>query len=124
MDTGVATRPIEDIDAYRERLAQFVYHSGLVMRPVFAAAKARSPRASSLPKARTSACCAPRRSWSMRGSRRPILVGRAGGDRERIEEAGLRLKPATDFEIVNPEDDPRYQRVLDRVLPARLRARA
>ena len=64
MDSGVATRPIADFDAYRERLSQFIYHSGLIMKPVFAGAK-HSPQAdSSMPRARRSACCARCRSSS------------------------------------------------------------
>ena len=69
MDSGVATRPIADLDAYRERSTRFVYHSGTTMEPVFAAAQAARPSASSTPKARTSACCARRRSRSTRASR-------------------------------------------------------
>ena len=69
MDSGVATRPIADLDAYRERLTQFVYHSGLIMKPVFARRQAARRSASSTPRARTSACCARCRSSSTRSSR-------------------------------------------------------
>ncbi len=78
MDSGVATRPIADLDAYARRLEQFVYHSGTLMAPIFAAARkipARSAAGSSTPKARTSACCARRRSWSTSGWRRPSSSG-------------------------------------------------
>ena len=76
-ESGVATRPIADLEAYRQSLGRFVYQTGMFMRPVFAAAKRRMParrRAWSTPRARTSACCArcrscwtkgwPSRSWS------------------------------------------------------------
>ncbi len=58
MDTGVATRPIADLEAYREKLNGSVFKSALIMRPVFEAARA-PPARSSLPRARMSACCAP-----------------------------------------------------------------
>jgi hypothetical protein len=58
MESGVATRPIADLDAYRQKLSQYVYKSNLFMKPVFAQAK-NSRSASSMPKVRTSVCCAP-----------------------------------------------------------------
>ena len=57
-ESGVATRPIADLEAYRQSLTRFVYQTGMFMRPVFAAAKASAQARSSTPKARTSACCA------------------------------------------------------------------
>ncbi len=63
-ESGVATRPITDFDAYAERLGRFVFRSGLVMKPVFTAARATAS-ASPSPMARTSACCAPHR-WCWR----------------------------------------------------------
>ena len=69
MDSGVATRPIADFDAYSDKLNEFVFRSGLVMRPVFIARQAgRRKRVWSMPRARRSACCAPFRSWSTTGS--------------------------------------------------------
>jgi malate dehydrogenase (oxaloacetate-decarboxylating)(NADP+) len=62
-DSGVALRPIADMDAYREQLQTFVYASGTMMKPIFTAAK-RAPRSAwPMPRAKKSACCAPRRSW-------------------------------------------------------------
>ena len=110
MDSGVATRPIADFDAYREQLSQFVYHSGLIMKPVFAARQARRRSASSTPRARTSACCAPCRSSSTKGSREPILIGRPEVIAARIEQLRAAPRaPARDFELVNINSDPRYR---------------
>ena len=109
MDSGVATRPIADFDAYRERL----HAVRLSLRPADEAdlrgGEEGRRSASSTPKARTSACCARCRSSSTKGSRKPILVGRPAVIEQRIERFGLRIKPGADFEIVNPENDPRYR---------------
>ena len=69
-DSGVALRPIKDMDAYREKLQSFVYASGTTMKPIFDGGQGGARR-SAWPsaKARKSACCAPRRSWSTRASR-------------------------------------------------------
>ena len=76
MESGVATRPIVDLEAYGRRLQQFVYHSGTLMQPVFAAARKVPPEraGSSMPKARMSGCCARCKSRSMKGWSTPILV--------------------------------------------------
>ena len=67
-DSGVALRPIADMDAYRERLQSFVYASGTIMKPIFTGGQdARRRSAWPMPRARRSACCAPRRSWSTKG---------------------------------------------------------
>ena len=69
-DSGVALRPIKDMDAYREKLQSFVYASGTAMKPIFAAAKTARRRSGwSSAKARRSGCCAPPRSWSTKASR-------------------------------------------------------
>ena len=69
----------------------------------------RSSRAGwSTPKARTSACCARRRSWSTR-ARAPTLIGRPQVIEQRLERLGLRVRPGKEFELVNPESDPRYR---------------
>jgi hypothetical protein len=80
MDSGVATRPIEDMERYRDKLNDFVYHTGLLMRRCLPRRRRRR-RASSSAKARTSACCAPHRPWSTRAGEahpdRPARGGRA-----------------------------------------------
>jgi malate dehydrogenase (oxaloacetate-decarboxylating)(NADP+) len=91
-ESGVATRPIADLDAYRESLTRFVYQTGMFMRPVFAAAKAR-PGARGLRRRRGRACAARGAGGAGRGPGPPILVGRPEVVKMRIERAGLRLKP-------------------------------
>jgi malate dehydrogenase (oxaloacetate-decarboxylating)(NADP+) len=108
MESGVATSPIPDLAAYTDRLNEFVYHSGHIMRPVFAAAKS-----------------APRRIVYAEGEdervlravqvvvdeklAKPILVGRPAVLEKRIERFGLRLKAGEHFDVVNPEWDSRYR---------------
>ncbi len=108
MESGVATRPIEDFAAYREQLAQFVYHSGLIMRPVFSAAKNNPTRV---------VFCEGEDERVLRavqiivdeGVAKPILVARPEVLIPRIEKFGLRIRPGKDFEIVNPNSDPRFR---------------
>ncbi|MDP1690944.1 MAG: NADP-dependent malic enzyme [Burkholderiaceae bacterium] len=110
--SGVATRPIEDLDAYRQSLTRFVYQTGMVMRPVFAAAKAAFAKdAARVVYAEGEDERALRAVQVVldEGLARPILVGRPAVMRARVERAGLRLKLGTDVEFVNPEDDPRYR---------------
>src|SRR3989440_6569627 len=108
MESGVATRPIADLDAYRESLTQYVYHSGLIMKPLFTAAK-----------------CAPRRVVYAEGEdervlravqivvdeglARPTLIGRPQVIEQRLERLGLRVRPGEEFDLVNPEFDSRYR---------------
>jgi malate dehydrogenase (oxaloacetate-decarboxylating)(NADP+) len=107
-DSGVATRPIADMDAYRQSLTRFVYQTGLVMRPVFAAAKAKPARVVYAEGEDERALRAVQVVLD-EGLAKPILVGRPAVIESRIARAGLRIKPGIDIEIVNPEDDPRYR---------------
>jgi malate dehydrogenase (oxaloacetate-decarboxylating)(NADP+) len=107
-DSGVATRPIPDLDAYRQSLTRFVYQTGLVMRPVFAAAKARPARVA-YAEGEDERCLRAVQVVLDEGLAKPILVGRPAVIESRIARAGLRMKPGRDVEIVNPEDDPRYR---------------
>jgi malate dehydrogenase (oxaloacetate-decarboxylating)(NADP+) len=108
---GVASRPITDWQAYVDRLQQFVYRSGSFMKPVFAVAK-KAP----LDKKRI-VYAEGEEERVLRavqvvvdeGLARPILVGRPAILAQRIERFGLRLKPGTDFEVINPEYDARYR---------------
>jgi len=108
MESGVATRPITDIAAYRSRLRRFVYQSGAAMEPVFDAARKNPQRV---------IYCEGEEERVLRavqvvvdeGLAKPILIGRPEVIAMRIERYGLRLKPGVDFEIVNPQDDPRYK---------------
>ncbi len=108
MDTGVATRPLTDLDAYREKLTQFVYHSGLLMKPIFAAAKV-APKRIIYAEGEDERVLRAVQVVVDEGLARPILVGRPAVIERRIERFGLRIEPGKDFQIVNPEWDERYR---------------
>jgi malate dehydrogenase (oxaloacetate-decarboxylating)(NADP+) len=108
MDSGVATRPIPDFDAYHERLGQFVYHSGLLMKPIFQAAK-KSPRRIVFAEGEDERVLRAVQVVVDEGLAKPILVGRPAVIAQRIERYGLRLKVGAHFEMINPEDDPRFR---------------
>ncbi len=108
MDSGVATRPITDMQAYRETISNFVYHSGFVMKPVFAAAKAAPKRVIYAEGEDERVLHAVQAVIDERLAQ-PILIGRPEVIEMRIKKTGLRLVPGKDFEVVNPENDPRYK---------------
>jgi len=108
MDSGVATRPIADFDAYRERLTTFVYHSGLLMKPIFQAAK-KAPRRIVYAEGEDERVLRATQVVVDEGLATPILVGRPAVIERRLARLGLRIRPGTDFEITNPEHDPRYR---------------
>jgi len=108
MDSGVATRPIEDFDAYRQKLTQFVYHSGLLMKPIFTAAK-KEPKRIVYAEGEDERVLRAVQVVVDEGLAKPILVGRPAILERRIQRFGLRLKLGTDFEVINPEFDPHYK---------------
>jgi len=108
MDSGVATRPIADLEAYRQGLSRFVYQTGMFMRPVFVAAKARPARVV-YAEGEDERVLRAVQVVLDEGLAQPILVGRPEVIRMRIERAGLRLQPGRDFENVDPADDPRFR---------------
>ena len=108
MDSGVATRPIRDFDAYLRELTNFVYHSGTIMRPVFDAARGAGRRVVYAEGEDERVLRAVRVLLDERLAR-PILVGRPSVIEMRIRKAGLNLEPGRDFEVVNPDSDPRYR---------------
>ncbi|MCQ0988557.1 NADP-dependent malic enzyme [Jiella marina] len=109
---GVASRPIEDMNAYMERLNRFVFRSGLIMKPIFQIAKDSAKRVifsdgedervlrATQVLLEDKTCV-------------PILIGRPGVIETRLERFGLKIRPGKDFEVVNPEDDPRYRDYVD-----------
>ena len=107
MESGVATRPIEDFAQYRERLGQFVFRSGLLMRPVFEQAK-QDPRRLVYAEGEDPRVLRAVQVVLDEGLARPILVARPEVVANRIRSLGLRFQPGRDVELVNPEDDPRY----------------
>jgi malate dehydrogenase (oxaloacetate-decarboxylating)(NADP+) len=108
MESGVATRPLADLAAYRESMAQFVYHSGLIMKPLFAAAKA-SPKRVVYAEGEDERVLRAVQIVVDEGLATPILVGRPQVVEQRIERLGLRVRPGREFQLVNPELDPRYR---------------
>ena len=108
MDSGVATRPIKDFDAYRDRLNRFVYQSGTTMEPVFAAAK-QAPKRVVYAEGEDERVLRAAQVAVDEGIARPVLVGRTDLIAQRIAKLGLRLKLGVDAEGVNILDDPRYR---------------
>ncbi|MGR6804961.1 NADP-dependent malic enzyme [Sphaerotilus natans] len=108
VESGVAERPIADLDAYRDSLTRYVYQTGMFMRPVFATAKANPARVV-YAEGEDERVLRAVQAVLAEGMARPILVGRPGVIAARIERAGLRLKPGVDFEVVNPEEDSRFR---------------
>ncbi|MFN0116535.1 MAG: NADP-dependent malic enzyme [Paracoccaceae bacterium] len=108
MDTGVATRPIDDLGAYRQKLDGSVFRSALLMRPVFEAARAAARRIvfAEGEDERVLRCA---NAMLEEMTTIPILIGRPEVIERRAERAGLPIRPGRDFEIVNPENDPRYR---------------
>ncbi len=108
MDSGVATRPIADLDLYRESLAEFVYHSGLIMKPLFATAKAK-PKRVVYAEGEDERVLRAVQIVVDEGLAAPLLIGRPQVVEQRIERLGLRVRPGREFQLVNPELDPRYR---------------
>ena len=110
-DSGVATRPIQDMEAYRQELSRFVYQTGLLMQPVFNTARAIAPNAKRVAYADGEDERALRAAQMVidEGLATPILIGRPAVIKMRIEKAGLRIRLGTDVENVNPEEDPRFR---------------
>ncbi|HKA42910.1 MAG TPA: NADP-dependent malic enzyme [Burkholderiales bacterium] len=108
MESGVATRPIADLEGYRQRLNEFVYQSGLIMKPVFTAAKA-APKRIVYAEGEDERILRAAQVVVDEGMARPTLIGRPAVIEARIERLGLRLTRERDFELVDPSNDPRYQ---------------
>ena len=107
-ESGVATRPIADIAAYRESLSRFVYQTSMIMRPVFAAAKASLQRVAYAEGEDERVLRAVQVAVE-EGLAKPILIGRPAVIEARIAKAGLRLQAGVNYEVCNPEDDPRFR---------------
>jgi len=111
MEAGVATRPIGDLEAYGQRLQQFVYHSGTLMQPIFAAAR-------EVPQDRSRIVYAEGEDERVlraaqiavdEGLATPILVGRPAVIESAIKRYGLRIRMGEHVTVVNPEHDSRYR---------------
>ena len=108
-DSGVALRPIADMEAYRERLQNFVYASGSTMKPIYTAAKRGLKKRVAYSEGEEERILRAAQIVSDEGLARPTLIGRPAVIAERIEKFGLRLKAGLDYEVVNVEDDHRYR---------------
>ncbi|WP_238533837.1 NADP-dependent malic enzyme [Xanthomonas phaseoli] len=120
MDSGVATRPITDMEAYRDKLGQFVYRTSLMMKPVYDRARADKQRVV-YAEGEEEVVLRAVQNVVDEGLAFPILIGRPDVIEARIERMGLRLTAGVDFEITNILDDPPLQRLLA-VLPRAHRA--
>jgi malate dehydrogenase (oxaloacetate-decarboxylating)(NADP+) len=107
MDSGVATRPIQDFDAYVDQLTQFVYKTNLFMKPVFSQAKKESKRVV-LTEGEDERVLHATQEIVLAGLAKPILIGRPSVIEKRIEKLGLKMEIGKDFELVNNESDPRF----------------
>ncbi|MGR3508925.1 MAG: NADP-dependent malic enzyme [Sulfitobacter sp.] len=108
METGVATRPIEDLAAYRHKLDSSVFKSSMLMRPVFEAARA-APRRIVFAEGEDERVLRAAQAMVEETSERPILIGRPEVIERRIEKAGLTIRLGETVDLVNPENDPRYR---------------
>ncbi|WP_018607789.1 NADP-dependent malic enzyme [Uliginosibacterium gangwonense] len=108
IESGVATREIADWEAYRQQLNNFVWQSGLIMKPVFAAAK-RNPKRIIFAEGESERVLRAVRTVVDEGMARPVLIGRPDVIQMYIDRFGLRLRPEIDFELVNQDSDPRYK---------------
>ena len=108
-DSGVALRPIQDLDRYRERLQSFVYASGTIMKPIFTAAKLASRKRIAYAEGEDERMLRACQIVVDEDLARPTLIGRPAVIAQRIEKFGLRLKEELDYDVVNVEQDRRYR---------------
>ncbi|MFL5212532.1 MAG: NADP-dependent malic enzyme [Microvirga sp.] len=108
MDSGVATRPLEDLQAYADSLIRFVFRSGFIMKPLFEKAKA-APKRVIYAEGEDERVLRAVQAIVEEGIARPILIGRPSVVETRLKRFGLSVAAGRDFELVNPEDDPRYR---------------
>ncbi len=108
-DSGVASRPIADMDAYRERLQSFVYASGTTMKPIFMAAKTAQKKRVAYAEGEEERILRAAQIVVDERLARPTLIGRPAVIAQRVEKFGLRLKEGVDYDVVNVEQDHRYR---------------
>ncbi|OYX71514.1 MAG: NADP-dependent malic enzyme [Rhizobiales bacterium 32-66-11] len=108
METGIATRPITDFEVYADKLDQFVFRSGFIMRPLFTRAKLDKKRVI-YAEGEDERVLRAAQAVVEEGIARPILVARPSVLETRLQRFGLSIRPGTDFDLINPEDDPRYR---------------
>src|ERR1043165_5306962 len=107
-ESGVAARPITDYGTYEERLTRFVFRSGFIMKPVFAQAKEQMKRVI-YAEGEDERILRATQVVVEEGLAHPILIGRPAIVEQRLARYGLSVRPGRDFELINPEEDPRYR---------------
>jgi malate dehydrogenase (oxaloacetate-decarboxylating)(NADP+) len=112
-ETGVATRPIEDWEAYTDRLTRFVFRSGLIMKPIFSAARTARKDRVIYADGEDERVLRAAQVVLEEGIARPTLIGRPSVIDMRLKRYGLKIRAGKDFDVVNPEDDPRYRDYVD-----------
>ena len=108
MDSGVATRPITDMEAYKEKLTEFVYKTNLFMKPIFSQAR-KDPKRVVLSEGEEVRVLHATQELVSLGLAKPILIGRPSVIEMRLKKLGLQIEAGKDFEIVNNESDPRFK---------------
>jgi len=109
MDSGVARRPIEDMEAYHDQLNRFVFRSGSIMKPLFAAAKTKDSKRVIYAEGEDERVLRAAQVVLEERLASPILIGRPDIIEARLKRHGLKIKPGVDFECINPDQDPRYR---------------
>jgi malate dehydrogenase (oxaloacetate-decarboxylating)(NADP+) len=112
-ETGVAARPIVDFEAYLDELNRFVFRSGFIMKPVFAAAKAASGKRVIFAEGEDERVLRAAQVLKEESIGRAVLIGRPQVIETRLSRYGIQIKPGEDFDIVNPEADPRFRDYAD-----------
>jgi len=108
VDSGVALRPVRDLDAYREKLQSFVYASGTIMKPIFTLAKRAAHKRVAYAEGEEERVLRAVQVVVDENLARPTLIGRPAVIAQRVEKFGLRLVQGRDYDVVNTEDDHRY----------------
>ncbi|WP_419912858.1 NADP-dependent malic enzyme [Hoeflea sp.] len=112
-ESGVAGRPIEDMDAYMDVLNRFVFKSGLIMKPLFAAAKTAQNKRVIFAEGEDERVLRASQVLIEEDIAKPILIGRPEIIETRLKRFGLKIRPDKDFRVTNPQDDPRYRDYVD-----------
>ena len=112
-ESSVAGRPIQDYDAYMDQLNRFVWRSGFIMKPIFNAAKNAEKNRVIFAEGEDERVLRAAQVLLEDQTARPILIGRPSVIEARLKRFGIRIRPNVDFEVINPEDDPRYRDYVD-----------
>ncbi len=112
-ESGVAARPIVDFEAYMDKLNRFVFRSGFVMKPIFAAAKVAEKKRVIFSEGEDERVLRAAQVLLEEKIAEPILIGRPDILESRLKRFGLRIRPNVDFEVVNPQGDPRFRDYVD-----------